>query len=73
MLSERGRPLTRQAMSYLVGLAPQRASLPRGPHAHAPPLLWLLPGQTIRFMLGLTGEKSYLFVSVASAAMKMRI
>ncbi len=32
-LSERGQPLTRQAVSYLVGLAAQRAGLP-GVHPH---------------------------------------
>ena len=44
-LSERGQPFTRQAVSYLVGLAAQRAGLPDVHPAYAASLLRLLPSQ----------------------------
>jgi type 1 fimbriae regulatory protein FimB len=45
ILSERGQPLTRQAVNYLVREAGERAGLGRGLATHAEALLWLRAGQ----------------------------
>ena len=40
-ISERGHPLTRQSVNYLVGAAVDRAGLAPGPSQHASPFVWI--------------------------------